>query len=585
MLFSLGHGHHARAGADAAPTPATCPVSAVVQTAAYAHKVLAEAGDVPAPQMQTVPKEGKFRYYFPKAAGLAEVAGMPDLLDALADSMAEANPVDAAENAKIAPVFTYLGQFIDHDVTANTDRETELSIIEGPIGPLDRDVVANGLANLRDGSLRLDSLYGDGTGQGAFAMKLAALMRSPGDASKMRLAIPAAVGDRVPIPADDATDLLRLGFLLRNGLVTKAELEALEPEGLRDQFIDKATGEPIVSRAILGDARNDENLVVAQLQVLFLRLHNKFAEATQSTSFRLAQKLTQWHYQRLVVNSFLPTVCDPAIVAEVVEMEAPLYAGFFEAHGEIGPKMPMPVEFSVAAFRFGHSMIRNGYDYNRFFGEAVAGFTNVQPFTGFDNLFGFTGSGNMRGVSPNGQIPRNWVIEWDRWITLDSSRPNRTARKIDTNIAPAMLDLDNAPPGVFKHLARRNLRRGYRLNLPTGQACADAVEAAGYKPFARLTPEELRSGSDARRAAVEAGGFDVATPLWFYILKEAEVLGRGEHLGPLGSHIVANTLVGLIIADPSSYWNNDGSRWSPSLHDPANPIDSLAAVVKFCGMA
>ena len=232
---------------------------------------------------------------------------------------------------KIPPVFTYFGQFIDHDLTANTDRDSAISFIDGAITPAARSDVEANLVNLRTGSLGLDSLYGDDPGQGAFATKLANLMRFPTNTAKMRLALAAPVGGRVPLPStDSATDLLRLGFLIRNGLLTVDELKALVPPELRNQFIDKATDQPILARAIIGDARNDENLIVAQLQVLFLRLHNKIADATGSHSFEKVRRLTRWHYQWLVVNSYLKTVCDPAIVDEVVDMEAPLYAAFFQ---------------------------------------------------------------------------------------------------------------------------------------------------------------------------------------------------------------------------------------------------------------
>lgn len=617
MLFSLGHGQHvveervpARATRDADNRATeTEPLAAVAPgidaPVAARGRSMAMAGGGPVETnaaedavMEMVdaaePEFGRFRYYFPYAPGLPERADMPKLLDDLADSMVETNPVEPSQNSQIPPIFTYLGQFIDHDLTANTDRDSALSIIDGGIGPLDRGDVADKLVNLRAGSLGLDSLYGDEPGQGAFATKLANLMRFPTDTSKMRLALPAPLGGRVPLPtADSATDLLRLGFLIRNGLLTVAELKALVPAELRDRFIDKATDEPILTRAIIGDARNDENLIVAQLQVLFLRLHNKLADASGSQSFEDVRELTRWHYQWLVVNSYLTTVCDPDVVQEVVDMEAPLYAAFFGQHGTTSPKMPMPLEFSVAGFRFGHSMIRGGYDHNRFFGEAVDGFPQQQPFASLDDLFDFTGDGRMKGIPDIGQLPQNWVIEWERWITIDPARPNRSARKIDTVLAPTLATMRNQgnDPSLgaetrklFKHLARRNLRRGYRLNLPSAQACITQVQAAGFQPFAALTPEQLRAGTDARRDAVVAGGFDTATPLWFYILREAEELAGGEHLGPLGSHIVANTLVGLIVNDKDSYWNAEGGRWSPDVFDSANPVDSLEDMVRFCGM-
>lgn len=593
MLFSLGHGQHVvpdKKVAEAGTKPAEAVAPGMHLAAHAPEPAMAGGSDVVAPEdadmvSADAPEEpvGKFRYYFPKGDALPERAEMPDLLDALADSMVEATPPAPEQNSQIPPVFTYFGQFIDHDLTANTDRDSDISIIDGAINPEPRPKITDILGNLRDASLGLDSLYGDRVGQGDFANKLSGLLRFPGNAAKMRLALPAPVGGRVPLPAtDNATDLLRLGFLLRNGLLTLEELLAL-PQPLRDTFIDAQTGEPIVSRAIIGDNRNDENLIIAQVQVLFLRFHNKLADATGSRSFETARRLTRWHYQWLVVNQYLPTVCDPKIVDEVVEMEAPLYTAFFDEHGGAGPKMPMPLEFSVAAFRFGHSMIRGGYDHNRFFGEAVDGFDQIQPFASMNDLFAFTGDGRMNNFGLD-QLPQNWVIEWERWIKIDPARPNRSARKIDTELAPPLADLVNQPAGVFKHLARRNLRRGYRLSLPTAQACIAAVNKAGYKAIEELSAETLCTGSGARQKAVADGGFDTKTPLWFYLLKEAEELGQGEHLGPLGSHLVANTLVGLIVNDLDSYWNAPGGRWSPDHFDANNPIDSIEDMVRFCGM-
>ncbi|SES40537.1 Animal haem peroxidase [Tranquillimonas rosea] len=598
MLFCLGHGQHVVQEKDAASKTAGAPLTAVapdMHLKGYAAPTRepelegepAEAGMAGDADMVSadMPTEdvGKFCYYFPSGYALPESADMPELLDALADSMVEANPVSAEQNSQIPPVFTYWGQFIDHDMTANTDRESDVSMIEGNISPKTRDEVTANLFNLRDGSLGLDSLYGDTVGQGPFANRLSQIMRFPGNRAKMRLGLPAAVGGRVPLPeTDNATDLLRLGFLLRNNILTVEELRAIPDPDLRSVFLD-GDGNPIPTRAIIGDSRNDENLIVAQLQVLFLRFHNKLADATQSRSFDTARRLTRWHYQWLVLHEYLPTVCDPAIVDEVVDLAAPLYTAFYDMHNGSGPKMPMPLEFSVAGFRFGHSMVRGGYDHNRFFGQAEGGSTPLQPFAAMNDLFAFTGDGRMNGF-PVEQLPQNWVVEWDRWVSIDPANPGRSARKIDTELAPPLLDLVNQPAGVFKHLARRNLRRGYRLSLPTAQSCVESVLNSGYKQFDVLTPEQLAEGSDARQKAVKDGGFDTNTPLWFYILKEAEVLGNGEHLGPLGSHIVANTLVGLVVNDIESYWNAPGGRWQPEHFDAQHPIKSIQDVMRFCGM-
>lgn len=604
MLFTLGHGQHAFR--DAAPASAragiataggqapagTVPLSAVI--AAPPHDAsLAGARALG-------PDEGQFRYYFEDAAGLPEQADMPALLDALADSMVEPpfDPddinADRAGNSRIPPVFTYLGQFIDHDITANTDRETALSVIDGAIAPLARAAVTEGLGNLRDGSLGLDSLYGDTEGQGAFAEKLKGLMRHKTLAGKMRLATPEPDGPRVPLPVlpDNATDLLRLGRLLDRGEITLVELQALD-EPLRSTFLEN--GQPILARAIVGDGRNDENLVVAQLHVLFLRLHNKLVDATGG--FEEARRLTRWHYQWLVVHAYLATICDVAVLDDVLAGEAPLYARLLQGTPAQGGKLPMPLEFSVAAFRFGHSMVRAAYDHNRVFGRAVPPTQNlIADAAPFRFHFGFTGNGRMNGQPEKKQLPDNWVIEWDRWVRIDTAHPVRSARRLDTDLAKPLSEMENevgeamseATRGIFRHLARRNLRRGYRLNLPTAQECIAAVNALGGEPLPALTPEQVKAGSPARRAALEAGGFEHATPLWFYVLREAEALGCGERLGPLGSRLVAETLVGLIVADPTSYWHAPGAdgdgRWSPSAFRPEDPIDGLEDVARFCGM-
>ncbi|MFM7334579.1 MAG: peroxidase family protein [Tabrizicola sp.] len=577
MLYSTGHGGQI---VPASMTPG------LAESAAVFDGPLAAPVLVPSTRAIAVSRSaarsagmdraigGAFRYLFPTAPAFPASGTTLAALDALGNSMFD--PANPSPPVSIPPILTYFGQFIDHDITANTDRKVAgVSDIEGNFVPTSRADVMAGVDNLRDGSLGLDSLYGDSVGQDAFSAKLAGLMRHPTLTKKMRLGVPAPTpqGPITP-PADTATDLLRLGFLLDRGDLTVAELNALPPDQ-RAAFIDSSNN-PIRQRAILGDFRNDENLLIAQLQVAFLRFHNKLADLVPT--FDEARKLTRYHYQWLVAHEYLPSLCDRSVVDELIATGSPLYGAFFDANvPAMAPKMPMPLEFSAACFRFGHTMVRGGYDHNRVFGRPEPGKPNILPFAAFNLLFAFTGDGRMSGQSDT-QLPDNWVIDWSRFVNAET--PVRSAKGLDTRLDAPLDNMVNQPAGIFKNLAKRNLRRGFRLNLPSAQACIAGINASGH--FRPITALDAATIMDGRNIA--GADFGQNTPLWFYILREAELLGS-SHLGPLGTHIVAGTLLGLIIKDQSSYWNDTsaGHRWSPSTFRPGAPIDSLKAMLRFTG--
>ena len=600
MLFSLGHGQRivvtnpgpARSSAPESAAEPRHPTVSLESVTGVARKSSAKVA------VESVTGSGgPFNYYFPDAAGPADDPDIIAKLSALADAMVE--PVtdqdSQADNSLLPPVLTYLGQFIDHDITANTDRDTASSNIAGPdISPLPRSQVVNEVMNLRHGTLGLDSLYGGGPAQDDFSKKLEAAMRHPTIKGKMRLGLASPAGGPVDLPADPAVDLLRLGKLIDAGTVTVAELQALPPE-LSGGFLN-GDGTPLVQKAIIGDGRNDENLIVAQLQVAFLRFHNKVVDwvAGQSGSptnsdglFAEAQKLVRWHYQWLVVNYFLPQICDATIVDRVKSQQAPQYSSFYDDNSVGNPEaMPLPLEFSVAAYRYGHTMVRANYDYNRFFGRPT-NTTDGPNRAGFDLLFFFTGrtDGNHDPMFGLPTLPDNWIIEWERFVRSSPTFPDRVARKVDPLLAPPLKDMINEDVGVFRHLAERNLRRGHRLNIPTAQACI-AEFSGTYGSIDQLSENELASGSTGD--AIRNGGFLNATPLWFYVLKEAEIKSNGERLGPLGSLIVAETLIGLCVKDPGSYWNQSGSdsgRWHPQ--DGAKPdghtITNIEALLESTG--
>jgi len=509
---------------------------------------------------------------FPARHLPGDSAAVTAALKRLGEAMAEPAPPPGQQlqptgNSTIPAVYTYWGQFIDHDITANTDRQnTVTDITVEDLKPLQPEVVVRDLRNLRRPALDLDSVYGDGpTFEGGPETAAADMY----DGIKLRLSEVAEgggiPGDHIPTLGDNLRDLPR-------------DSGAQLPE-------DKTV-------ALIGDGRNDENLIVAQLHVAFLRFHNAVVDWAQHQPgypqddrelFERVRNLVRWHYQWLVVHDYLKTVTLPGVVDKVLLGGNKVFQPRYD-------EVYMPLEFSVAAYRFGHTMVRGFYDYNRNFGRPGT----VIGSASFRLIFAFTGSARPEPFNGGGTLtlPFNWVIEWNRFVDKGDSLPDHFARKIDTQLAPPLFDMINqiseeneglpeAVKDILKRLAVRNLLRGYQLAIPTGQAVADAL---GVAP---LTEEELRrNNSDAVNAALADGGFLQTTPLWFYVLKEAEARANGNSLGEVGSRIVVETLIGQLRADPGSYLNQDGG-WSPEQGvplDDGEPIVTIKDLFRFGGL-
>jgi hypothetical protein len=525
-------------------------------------------------------------------------------LNALGAAMVEADPPEPLDSTTPA-IYTYWGQFIDHDLTANTDRDSRVSdITKGVLTPIPPDDVASKLHNLRRPTLDLDSVYGDGPGEGGADAGMY-------DGARFRVGAnhtDGVPGERIPPEDDLQRDLPRIGTLLDAGVIADADL----PPDLRADPSKR-------TRALIGDLRNDENLVIAQFHLAFLRFHNRIVDlveddpkafglwpwSSRMQRFEVAQRLTRLHYQWLVVHDYLRTVTLPGIVDKLLLGGLQHYKPL---HTRRGRELFMPLEHAVAAFRFGHSMVRGGYDFNRNFGTPAPGTGGpLIPFAPFDLLFQFTGNGFARDPqdpsksvrSPFGDanvptLPFNWIAEFDRLCDKSGTDPQRFARKIDTHVVPPVLEMVNEGTGsaiqddaskpvreLLRHLARRNLLRGYLLSIPTGQRLAAAM---GVAP---LTLGELRrDNSAAVDAALEQGGFLQHTPLWYYVLKEAEVRGNGNTLGELGSRIVCETILGLLRHDRNSFLNERGG-WDPSegvrLPD-GDPIVTVRDFLAFTGV-
>ncbi|HEY0604094.1 MAG TPA: LysM peptidoglycan-binding domain-containing protein [Herpetosiphonaceae bacterium] len=412
--------------------------------------------------------------------------------------------MDEAANGKDHPSlpagFTYFGQFLDHDITF--DQTDGL-----PSGELTPEEILQG----RSPSIDLDSVYGRGP-------QLEAKRIYAADKIHLRIGRTEASGEPT----------LPEGRVLPNDL----------PRGDNPARPQDAT---------IGDPRNDENLAVAQTHLAFLKFHNAVVDRLAPTGlagsalFEAARRTVIEHYQSIVLHDYLPQIVDPAVLQDVLTNGRRFY------QITAGEEPTMPIEFSVAAYRFGHSMIRDLYGWNRIFDPASLG-----------QLFSFSGvSGQMIA------LPSTWPIDWRRFYDFRGVAgvpPTvlNTTRSIDTALALPLNELpEHLSQGVKASLAVRNLLRGRLLGLPSGQALAEVMRVTP------LTAAQVRQGPHA--TLLQRHGFDTRTPLWYYILKEAEVLHDGRHLGPVGSRLLAETLVGLIQASQISILSEGNRDWRPSL--------------------
>lgn len=517
---------------DALPlaTRLTCKAVGGCPVARHAAEAAAPAGG-----------ERMFRFgrMFEGLPGLADTNALAGQLADLGLSMTESAAQARGErNTRVAAIHTYFGQFIDHDITktetaderlaSNMEAAFHAASTHRHVAPLDAGELA-GLFDRRSPMLNLDSVLNGAPREGDGSLMLGPV--TPG--------LP-----RPSLPFSEQADLVDLHDLPRLPPSQSEETDRL---------------------ARIGDPRNDENLVVAQLHVAFLRAHRLLVRqiglAPDAADLEL-QRL----YQRIVLDDFLPSVCDPGVVQRV--LAAP--QGLFYRPDPADPYMPL--EFAGAAFRFGHSMVRNAYDYNSEFSGR-----DGKPIGTLDLLFTFTAFSGQVGGAPT--LPQNWIIDWSRWVEHADGRPaDNVTKQIDTLLAGQLAKLPQHQRVIAgddeNNLALRNLVRGLLLGLPTGQAVARAVQEKLGPTFDPLTPEQLRdianAGSPAQGAALIAGGFDWQTPLWYYLLAEASLVPAEQgHLGPVGSAIVADVLHQLVRLTPDNAL--DSPEWSPAipLRDPA----------------
>lgn len=484
------------------------------------------------PWLLTSPCAEKFGYMFKKsirnASKLPFDLAHQQLLVDLGNLMGDPGREGAA-NSIIPAGYTYFGQFVDHDITFDTS-----STIDAP-----QD--ANAITNMRTPALDLDSVYGRGPALDPYLYRFPTSGMPP-TAVKMQLGRNRNVGTGGPL----------------NGLgvaVTPTNFDV--PRVLNGTDTTVATPESTFT-AIIGDPRNDENVIISQFHHAMLKFHNRVVDILITTGFpgdifTEAKKVVTHHYQWCVVHDFLPRVCGAAAVNNAMA----------SVTAAVGSAFRMPVEFAVAAYRFGHSMIRNEYILNTSLPPSVSTLKGVFDFIRVPLLPLFS----------------NWAVDFNMFfITAHPSAGFNNARKIDSVLANG-LELIPGGSGIMAVLASRNLRRGLAFGLPSGQAVATAFG------FAPLTAAQLTTGLPANEVTLlnSNGGILLSkTPLWYYVLREAMVVNNGDQLGPVGARIVAETFVRMLKRDGDSFLHVGG--FTPSLPSSIAGQFTIADMLEFAGV-
>lgn len=442
------------------------------------------------------------------------------------------NEPDGEENLVVPAGYTYFGQFVDHDLTFDTTS----SLTDPSDGP----------TNLRTPRLDLDCVYGSGPDDQPYLYATA-------DGEGVFKGVSLLLGEPLP-DSPNRHDLLRVG-----------------------------TGPG--ARAVIGDPRNDENSIVCNIQAAMIQFHNAVvawvAERDDrprgKTLFANARKLVRWTYQKIVVDDYLQRVIEPATYkAFRTRLDEQGEKAFVMYRSEMRDRMPL--EFAGAAYRFGHSMVRTGYKLN----EAHQPQKIFTPGAGEDSLMGF------------GRLPANHWVEWKRFFPIDNQFPAegkgpgqntnnaadrlQWAYRIDASLVDPLKVLPMAI-GEGKSLADLNLRRGNIFGLPSGQTVADRL---GQSP---LDDKYLvvRSTNETPYGYVPIpASLKKATPLWYYVLAEAQRdlvdLWLTKNGGKPGDQVLDDDdlLMGLA--------GTDGERKGPAPIGQLGPVGGMLLMETFFGL-
>lgn len=437
---------------------------------------------------------------------------LPQTLAAFADKLLEDPPAPVL--AKTPAAYTYLGQFIAHDIS------------------LTRRTVGGNTLALLPGALRFDSLLGRET----------------------------------PTPPRRAGDLGVVGALEAGAI----GLTAASPgfAAVAGDLPREADGWPRVP-----DPRNDSNLNLAQLHVLFIRFVRAARQALASLEPEAQLRVMRRHLQAVVWHDYVRRLVPTPVLDDLRGHGRRLVATPF--NGGVAA-FHVPPEFAWGAFQVPHAMIRERYQPWGFGAGQVA---DPPGNATLATLLGQTYAGlGLVG----GRLADDWRMNWDSFLGPPEGPAPTPAVRAGTRLRSDVFRL----PGRFftvvegdvsdrpRNLALRTMEIAYAMGVPTGQDLAAFAANAGADVKA-LTPEELAAGLSLgaqrvfRQRRSRRRSLAERTPLWFYCLRECEMQG-GECFGPLGGRIVAETLHAAIEAsgtgffDPATGWDAGAGPRLPS---------------------
>jgi hypothetical protein len=449
------------------------------------------------------------------------------VLQHLAQEMVAASAVPSPDS-EIPAGYTYLGQFIAHDMSFSQRPQS------GAPGPLTQG---------RSPALDLDSLYGEGP-------------------------------TKTPELYDQDKVRLKLGSTAANGgIADKHGFDLPRRGGGADLKKSKR------QQALIADRRNDDNLLLAQMHLVFARFHNRVVSELAEKGLPAAKQWEQAreivikHYQWMITTDFLPRILDDEVRKDVWDHGRK----YFEKDAGAAAPATMPEEFAFAAFRIGHSMVRESYDLNRFFRKGTETAAKLEFLLRFSGLSGNLSEDGVSDDHDSGtfdRLPSNWIVDWRRFFDFEKAginglkppQPINVAKRIDTRLARPLFLMPLGslltPAGgrvssIERNLAYRTLRNGATQRLSTGQQMAKHFQEAP------INAEMLIAGKDgvvADDVLLNTQLFK-ETPLWFYILREAEI--NDGRLGKVGSRIVAETFHRAIEGSRVSIFTD--STWRPSL--------------------